>query len=252
MPQPLSPIPATYCRVCGYCIHALPEPRCRECGTTFDLSDPKSYLRRPPRHIGRWLVRVGILLAVILLPLAGGWGSYYYGWRSEQSAISALQQRNYNITSTAIGPAWLRAFTPHPLAFIFERADSAGYNSADYPESLDEQSLKALPRLQYLRNLRARLSAASPPDSLASIAGIESLEELALEDGFVSDEALLSLARLPRLQKLRLFCLVSEECLRQLRERRPDVEVDDTLVWFLRGLVPTSHMPSPPSSATRP
>lgn len=248
MPQPLSPIPAPYCRVCGYCIHALPEPRCPECGTTFDLSDPKSYLRRPPQHIGRWLVRVGILLAVILLPLAGGWGFYYYGWRSEQPAILALQKCELIVTTAPIGPAWLRACTPSPLAFIFERVDSAEYDDGAglsfYPEHLDDQALTDLPRLQYLRRLRASFSAA--------FARIESLEDLALDDYSMSDEDLLSLARLPRLQKLKLFCRVSEECVRQLRERRPDIKIDDSLVWFLRGLDPNTPMPSPPSSATRP
>jgi hypothetical protein len=45
-----------YCRECGYDLRGLPEPRCPECGNTFDPRDPTTFLEDPKRPSGAWLV----------------------------------------------------------------------------------------------------------------------------------------------------------------------------------------------------
>ena len=47
-----------YCRECNYPLHELPEPRCPECGTTFDLNAPSTVHIGRPRWVGwRWWLR---------------------------------------------------------------------------------------------------------------------------------------------------------------------------------------------------
>jgi hypothetical protein len=55
-----TPAPSTIdtarCRECGYALRALTEPRCPECGTTFDPADPRTM--RTPDGAPSWLRRI--------------------------------------------------------------------------------------------------------------------------------------------------------------------------------------------------
>ena len=46
---PLPAPPAIYCLDCGYLLHGLREPRCPECGRTFDPRDPETFARSSRR-----------------------------------------------------------------------------------------------------------------------------------------------------------------------------------------------------------
>ena len=58
------------CRSCGYRLRDLPDPVCPECGRGFDPADPKTYVANPERRRRRrWLGRLGVAVAVIILAL---------------------------------------------------------------------------------------------------------------------------------------------------------------------------------------
>ena len=71
------------CRTCYYVLENLPEPRCPECGTPFDLDDEQTYTIKPP--LVRWKLWLpglalsifgGMALYLALLPLTGfGWAA---------------------------------------------------------------------------------------------------------------------------------------------------------------------------------
>ncbi len=54
------------CKECGYDLHGLPEPRCPECGTTFDPEERQRIQDRidapPPPAKHRWIAPVVIVL----------------------------------------------------------------------------------------------------------------------------------------------------------------------------------------------
>ncbi len=59
---------AASCQKCGYCLRGLCDPRCPECGTSFDPSDPKTYtVGRPGSFVNsRWkLLTSCSVLAVV-------------------------------------------------------------------------------------------------------------------------------------------------------------------------------------------
>jgi hypothetical protein len=60
------------CRKCSYVLENLPEPRCPECGTSFDLDDPQSYTIKPP------IVRWRFWMPGLLLALGGGLALYLF------------------------------------------------------------------------------------------------------------------------------------------------------------------------------
>lgn len=53
------------CLTCGYDLRGLPEPRCPECGRTFDTNDPQTYAVEGPD--ARELVKFARIAAVFLL-----------------------------------------------------------------------------------------------------------------------------------------------------------------------------------------
>lgn len=60
MPTPKS----KRCLGCGYILDGLPEPRCPECGRSFDLSDVATYSTVAPRAGPGWACFVGALVGV--------------------------------------------------------------------------------------------------------------------------------------------------------------------------------------------
>lgn len=62
--------PTIYCRICGYDLEGLPEPRCPECGKAFDPQNPDTFSPRPPQSpIWRWARRGLVVSLVIALAL---------------------------------------------------------------------------------------------------------------------------------------------------------------------------------------
>jgi hypothetical protein len=60
-----------FCSTCDYRLRGLPEPVCPECGQPFDPDDPTTYAIEPRRRRRRrWLVRGGVILALVLLAFA--------------------------------------------------------------------------------------------------------------------------------------------------------------------------------------
>jgi hypothetical protein len=54
-----------YCRECDYDLRGSPEPRCSECGQSFDPDDPRTFRRKPRR-----LKPLALVLAIYWIPLA--------------------------------------------------------------------------------------------------------------------------------------------------------------------------------------
>jgi hypothetical protein len=66
------------CRTCYYVLENLPEPRCPECGSAFDLNDPATYTLKPPLVRWKWWlpglllsVGAGLALYLFIIPFAG-------------------------------------------------------------------------------------------------------------------------------------------------------------------------------------
>ncbi|GMU22985.1 MAG: hypothetical protein AMXMBFR13_30690 [Phycisphaerae bacterium] len=62
-----------YCEQCGYCLHALTQARCPECGTSFDPEQLHPlYMPRPTPLFRRWstLLIASALLAAAAFPFA--------------------------------------------------------------------------------------------------------------------------------------------------------------------------------------
>ena len=70
------------CRNCYYVLENLPEPRCPECGSPFDLNDPATYTLKPPKVRWKlWLpglalsIGGGLALYLLIIPFAGFGGA---------------------------------------------------------------------------------------------------------------------------------------------------------------------------------
>ncbi len=82
------PEPHKRCLTCGYILDGLPEPRCPECGRTFDPDDPTTYVVKPQCGLPCLLAALG---AVCGLLAAGGLAAFV--WRNLFSFRSAATIR---------------------------------------------------------------------------------------------------------------------------------------------------------------
>jgi len=192
--------PRVFCRKCGYALVGLASRQCPECGRGFDLQDPRTFARRPPRGwVWRWGRR--LLVLTLLLLLAAGAGIYWLwrGWQGEQKTIAQLRAQGQQFTVAPIGPDRLRWVLGARLGFLTERVDSAllHHLSAAQTEQLD---LGSLTHIQKLAVLDCELS----HRKLDSLAGLTRLRELSLYGLRIEKPDLAFLERLPALSTLLL------------------------------------------------
>ena len=150
IPSPVIAGPTMYCRGCGYVLDGLSDPRCPECGRSFDLADRRTYRTRPRKWWLRPLWRVGSRTAVVLLILvaaAGGW----LHWRHtvEQRGMARLRSLGDSFTTEPITPPWLTRWTRRLGLPVVEAVVDVG----PLPNSFDDDDLAHLEELTRLRTL---------------------------------------------------------------------------------------------------
>src|SRR5215217_6210412 len=87
------PAAAAYCRRCGYPLRGLAGGRCPECGGAFDLTNRKTFARKPPRPaVWRWARRVAAVLTLLALAAASVPGWYWWQWHNEQPSLDEVRR----------------------------------------------------------------------------------------------------------------------------------------------------------------
>ena len=197
--------PAAYCRKCDYALAGLPaKHQCPECGRAFDLSDPKTFRRRPRRkwwRIARWFVYPLLLVSLIF---GGCIGWCYWEWKREQPVIAwASQQRNGFAVTRPIGPDWLQKHAGR-WRWMLERVDRL-YASDVLPRKARQISFSRLGHIQRLF-LSGPLSGPSGIDNalMSEIGQLRGLQDLSLVNSSVTDEGLFYLSGCRSLQELEM------------------------------------------------
>src|ERR1017187_4798216 len=80
-----------FCRGCGYALVGLTSRRCPECGREFDPENPRTFLVRPRRGVLRRIIKIGLVLGCLMLPVAGYVGYLDRQVRQETNAIRILR-----------------------------------------------------------------------------------------------------------------------------------------------------------------
>lgn len=221
--------PAAYCRKCDYALTGLPEKhRCPECGQEFDLSNPKTFRRRPRRkwwRIARWFVYPLLLISLIL---GGCIGWCYWEWKREQPVIAWVEQQANDIVwfgeppviIRRIGPEWLQDRAGR-WRWMLERADQvevrnfSARSASQFPVSRLRRIAALflagsvgndfMSEVGQLRELEALHIINTPlsDEGLSRLSGCRSMESLSLCGSRVGDKGLATLA-CPRLTELLL------------------------------------------------
>jgi hypothetical protein len=215
--------PHAFCRRCGYALIGISATKCPECGRSFDPSKPRTFARRPPRALWRWIRRLAglILCLTLIVGLVLGW--FWYGWHREQQTISQLQHAEALIKIKQIGPSVLDTILGKRLAFLRDRVYEVQLfnREAAEIERLDFSSLKRLETLTFLdcrlnNGILSNVSDASnlhtlhfgfdtfdKPD-LACLAKLSRLTELGFWKMNVNDAGISHVGDLTRLKVLHL------------------------------------------------
>jgi len=117
------------CLGCGYILENLPEPRCPECGRSFDPGDPTTFRGAPAQAtrgttavwfvVGSWLIVVGHTAAIVIAGQAG---------------ITAAHPLVMASVPTAIIAAWLcNAGIALRSGLEIHRCKKAGRACGDWP-----------------------------------------------------------------------------------------------------------------------
>ena len=111
-----------YCRACGYSLQGLTAGRCPECGKVFDLSDRRSFARRP-WTLRKWFKRMTLFLIFVTLAAAIVPLWYWWEWRSERNVLDKLQGLGAQIHLTRVDPEGMTKYLPQSLAFLRDHVD---------------------------------------------------------------------------------------------------------------------------------
>jgi hypothetical protein len=243
-----------FCRRCGYDLSASAN-RCPECGQPFDTGNPRTFARRPPRGIYRWIRRAGWLFLALLLLAGGVFLWFWFGWQGEQRSLAELRRHlgtptsevnELDVDSKSLNP-WLRDRLPDAIGVYLDRVTDV----AVYPMLTTDDDVKIIGRFSHLRRLslqgdRVTDAGLAHLKSLAELedlylncdhitdAGIVNLrnmrhmKRLTIEGGNMTDSGLVSIDQMPDLQFL-TACQnqVTEEGLTRWMRQHPGVQVVD-------------------------
>lgn len=95
-PPTTSP-PPRRCLRCGYVLEYLPEPRCPECGRTFDPADPRTFRRDGPRPFEWQLTLLVAVVDMLMLPVC--W--WLVHWMSAGTVLASLAPAAFAMVMTA-------------------------------------------------------------------------------------------------------------------------------------------------------
>lgn len=201
--QPES-VPAMYCRECGYQLTGLSEPRCPECGRPFEPADPASFLTHPKGWIRRrWLRRVTLAAAGLLVLAGADLLCLYIPWQREQAIATRVKQQGGAVEFRRARSSWVQVLIGPQ--FLYQRIDRISV-SGRLSKFTDADLAEILSEVSELRSLW--ISEAALTDvSLDRIARMPGLRELSLHEMRITDADLAHLGNLTSLELLDLGCI---------------------------------------------
>lgn len=224
------PAPASiYCRQCGYQLVGLSESRCPECGRPFDPGNRRTFRSCPLRwYHSPVLWRLALLLMILLLIPLGQLGWLYWGWRTEQAAVAAIQKQGHvSIMMSTSDPPWLVRQLGRRFSYLLNRPQrvylhgSPGCTMTDdtmmivgrmrslttvivRDVPISDEGLRAIQHLGELRHLGLFGTKVTDP-GLEFLRRLPALEELDLSGPGITDAGLAHLAKSRQLRRLTLF-----------------------------------------------
>ena len=195
----VSPVPARYCRKCGYDLRATSAgsatpaapstpARCPECGRVFDTANAKTFRQRPfAKPWVRWVRRAAYSLLTLVLLLAAVWGWFYWGWASEQRALAELRPSAKGFMTLS---PWLQKHLGS-AGFVLDRVVVIFYINRK-----DVKDISAMSRFSELRLLGL---VDTDVHDISPLARLRHLEQLSVPAETISDADVAALQRaLPR------------------------------------------------------
>jgi len=165
---------SAYCKRCGYSLRGLEGGKCPECGREFDLSDRRSFARRPPRPwVLKWTRRVLLLVLCLVLGAASVPSWYWWQWHSEQKLIAQLERTGGRILVKRYPTEGLEKYLPERWAFLRDHAYDVRVHRLS-AEQIDGINPRLLSHAEWLEFWDCHVD----DKVLAQFAGFKKLEHL--------------------------------------------------------------------------
>jgi hypothetical protein len=195
--------------------------RCPECGGAFNVSDHRTFARRPPRlRLRWWTVRLAVLFGCLMLGVAVVPVWHWWGWHKEQRVIDELR-RFAHVEVKRFEPVGPSRHLPARWAFLHERATRVFVNG-DAEGRLGRLDLSPLVYLRWLelpdchlkddaiaqfracKELDLLMLNGSPLDGsgLANVRECRKLTSLYLKGTRLNDDGLVNVGKLTALEEL--------------------------------------------------